>query len=254
MLEKIRTGLWFLGRPTHWAHGWALSRRKFLPDHDTPAHVRQAGGWAAGKAVSIPEALRSIGLEGTLHALDPALMSEAQDRAARSAVQMGGPGDLPLLHTVTCLLRPQAIVETGVAYGWSSLAILSALEANQEGHLFSVDMPYPKMGNDAFVGIVVPDRFKARWTLVREPDRNGLSKAIDLAGGRIDLAVYDSDKSYYGRKFAFPLIWSALRPGGVFVSDDIQDNMGFAEFVEEKGVSFAVTESDGKFVGICRKP
>ena len=65
---------------------------------------------------------------------------------------------------------------------------------------------------------------------------------------------YDSDKSYYGRRFAFPLIWEALRPRGIFISDDIQDNMAFAEFTAEKGVVPSVTESGGKFVGICRKP
>ena len=35
--------------------------------------------------------------------------------------------------------------------------------------------------------------------------------------------------------------------------DDIQDNMYFAEFVKSKGIKFAVTKSDGKFIGLIRK-
>jgi hypothetical protein len=118
----------------------------------------------------------------------------------------------------------------------------------------SVDMPYAKRDNEPFVGIVVPEALRAHWTLVRLPDRNGLKHAIARLGCRIDFCHYDSDKTYYGRSFAYPLMWSALEPGGVFISDDIQDNMRFAEFVTEQGVEFAVTECAGKYVGICRKP
>ncbi|MFV0281806.1 MAG: hypothetical protein ACK5JM_13735, partial [Rhodoblastus sp.] len=71
------------------------------------------------------------------------------------------------------------MVETGVAYGWSSLALLAASEDRPDSRLVSVDMPYPKMNNEAFVGIVVPERFHARWKLVRKPDRNGLRALRD---------------------------------------------------------------------------
>ena len=54
-----------------------------------------------------------------------------------------------------------------------------------------------------------------------------------MTGGSIDLCHYDSDKSWWGRAYAF-LLWKALKPGGLFISDDIQDNMFFAEFVKLK--------------------
>lgn len=254
VIEKIKTALWFAQRPTFYAQAVELALRKSRPDRDGRDEVARATAWAAARAAPVAEALAVVGLTGTPPELDPALLAEGDERARKSAVKMGGPGDLSLLHAVTALLRPAVVIETGVAYGWSSLAILSGLEKAGGGRLISVDMPYPKMGNDAFVGIAVPDRLRAHWTIVREPDRNGLKKALRRAGGPVDLVHYDSDKSYYGRRFAFPLIWEALRPGGIFISDDIHDNMGFAEFVAEKGVAPAVTESDGKFVGLCRKP
>ena len=49
-------------------------------------------------------------------------------------------------------------------------------------------------------------------------------------------------------------MWNALRSGGVFVSDDIQDNMAFKEFVNTRSLPFAVTEYEQKYVGILRKP
>ncbi len=141
-----------------------------------------------------------------------------------------------------------------MAYGWSSLAVLAALEANGKGRLASVDMPYPKLNNEAWVGVAVPQRLRSRWTLVREPDRWGLKKALRHLGGSIDLCHYDSDKSYDGREYGYALMWRALRSGGLFISDDIQDNLAFRDFVAGLGAPMAVTEYQGKYVGIVRKP
>ena len=70
--------------------------------------------------------------------------------------------------------------------------------AGNSGKLVSVDMPYVKRGNEPYVGSVVPPALHENWTLIREPDRNGIAKAIKLHGGRIDLCHYDSDKSWWG--------------------------------------------------------
>ncbi|KPQ20040.1 MAG: Methyltransferase domain [Halomonas sp. HL-93] len=253
MIEKIRTAAWFAKRPSHWEHAAALTRRKFLPNHDAPSLRAQAQAWAAEQAVTVPEALSRIGIEGDFHGMDAELIMEGKELAAKSAVEMGGPGDLDLLSDAVRLTGAIRVVETGVAYGWSSLAILDAMETSGSGQLISVDMPYPKMGNEDFVGVVVPERLRGNWTLIRQPDRPGLEKAIEAIGGRIDLCHYDSDKSWWGRAYAFPILWEALVSDGVFISDDIQDNMFFAEFARSKAIPFAVTSAGGKFVGLIRK-
>ncbi|MXO91355.1 hypothetical protein GRI41_11015 [Altererythrobacter aquaemixtae] len=257
LIEKVKTALWFARRPSFWAHMVALTRRQFDGSavHETKAP--EAKAWASERAVPIADALRAVGAlgaEDSLPAKLPAkLISDGEARAAKAAVTMGGPGDLDLIYQAILATGAQRMVETGVAYGWSSMAALAALEQTG-GKLVSVDMPYPKAGNEADVGIVVPDEWRGRWMLIREPDRNGIRKALAQFGGEIDLAHFDSDKSYVGRMFAFPLLWRALRSGGMFISDDIQDNFGFRDFCAQIGVDFAITESDGKFVGICRKP
>jgi predicted O-methyltransferase YrrM len=254
--SKAATAAWFLRRPAFWRHGGALVRRKLMRDMDGPDQQSEATRWAAERAVPVQAALEAVGMlkQGmSLPQLSPALLAEAERLAKLATAPMGGAGDLALIHAAARLSNAQRAVETGVAYGWSSLAILAALAENGNGQLVSVDMPYPKMNNEAFVGIVVADALRSNWTLIRLPDRNGLKRAIAQFNKSIDFAHYDSDKSYYGRGFAYPLIWQALAPGGVFISDDIQDNMRFAEFVGEKRVPFAVTECAGRYVGICRK-
>jgi predicted O-methyltransferase YrrM len=257
MIEQLRTGVWFLKRPSHWPHAAQLVRRKWLPNYDTPADESAAEAWAAAWCVPLAEALVSLGLAvpgAPLPALPVGLLDEAQAAVRRSAVHMGGPGDLNLLYAATILLGAHRIVETGVAYGWSSLAILAALAGRAEAKLISVDMPYPKMNGEQFVGIAVPQRLRGPWEIIREPDRPGIVKAIARAGGTLDLCHYDSDKSWWGRQYSYPTLWNVLRPGGLFISDDIQDNMAFAEFVAARRVSYAVIEFDGKYVGLARKP
>jgi predicted O-methyltransferase YrrM len=256
MIEKLRTLLWFAGRPSHWPHAFELFKRKFRADYDTAESVVEATKWASEHAISVANALVLMGFSGDneIPRIPLSLLEESEALAKTSSVTMGGPGDLELLHAAVSLSGALRIVETGVAYGWSSLAILSAIKDRKEARLASVDMPYPKAGNEPYVGIVVPENLRAAWTIFREPDRRGLEKAIAQLGGVIDLCHYDSDKSWWGRQYAFPILWQALVPGGVFICDDIQDNMGFATFVKEHSIPFAVTASSGKYVGIARKP
>ena len=92
-------------------------------------------------------------------------------------------------------------------------------------------MPYPKMDNEDYVGIVIPSFLKEYWHLIRKPDRKGIISGLKMFDQPIDLCHYDSDKSYYGRSYAYPLLWNSLKEGGIFISDDIQDNFAFKDFV-----------------------
>jgi predicted O-methyltransferase YrrM len=230
--------------------------RSVRPNLDTPEHRTQATHWARERAKPLPSVLSKLGVTSSpdtaLPRIDPLILSDAKVRASRSGVKMGGPGYVDLIYAATRLTAARTAIETGVAYGWSSLAFLAAMQAN-DGRLVSVDRPYPGVGNEPFVGIAVPETLRDRWHLVREPDRNGLHRAVAQFPQGIDIAHYDSDKSYRGRVFGYAIIWNALKRGGLFMSDDIQDNMAFAHFVAEKNLKFGVTESDGKYVGIAVK-
>ena len=181
------------------------------------------------------------------------LIEEANLLAQHSKVKMGGAGDIHLIYAATLLSKASTAIETGVAYGWSSLSILAGLNKDPASLLVSVDMPYPKMNNEDYVGIVIPKPLKKNWYLIRQPDRNGIIQAIQKINRPIDICHYDSDKSYYGRSYAYPLLWAVLKKGGVFISDDIQDNLAFKNFVESKKLTFSITEYKGKYIGITRK-
>ena len=169
-----------------------------------------------------------------------------------SESDFGGQGHIFLLYGVCENLQAMKVLETGVAYGWSSAAILSSI-CERSGKLISVDMPMVRQADYHLIGIAVSQDLKDCWELLREPDRYGLNKAIKKHNYSYDLAHYDSDKSYYGRKWSQPLIWQYLRKGGVFISDDIEDNSAFREFVVLHHLDFSVLKFQGKYVGVIRK-
>ena len=107
--------------------------------------------------------------------------------------------------------------------------------------------------NESDVGIVVPKRLRKNWVLIKKPDRPGIVNALEMCGGKIDLCHYDSDKSWWGRHYAYPILWNSLKPNGLFITDDIQDNLYFFEFVKNNSLKFAVIEFEGKYVGLIRK-
>lgn len=253
MINKVSFIIWFILRPKFYQHFFYLIKRKFLFNFDTKKDQDKALKWASSNAIEYSDAIKKLGLKGDLFGLDKKTIDEGIKLQKKSSLKLGGPAHIHLLYDCIKIIKAKKVLETGVAYGWSSLSILKALNDNKKGKLYSIDMPYPGKKNEKDVGIVVPKYLKKNWALIRRPDRPGIIIGLKKAGGSIDLCHYDSDKSWWGRKYAYPILWNALKLNGVFISDDIQDNLYFAEFVKKKSLRFAVVKYDKKFVGLIRK-
>ena len=167
-----------------------------------------------------------------------------------TGVRLGGGGAYTFLYFICRIKRPQTVVETGVAAGWSSAAILNALAKNGSGKLYSSDLPYKKRtGAENVIGILVEDKYKKNWELNINGDKKALPEIINKIE-RVNLFHFDSDKSYRGREFAFKTIKKHLSKGAVLVFDDIQDNFHFKDLVERYNLEYLVFEFEGKFFGV----
>lgn len=177
--------------------------------------------------------------------------------AERCPVTMGGAGDLELIWQMAEHVEATRAIETGIAYGWSSLAFLLSLERRQGALLVSTDMPYAFKDSDRYVGCVVPSDLRHIWKVIRRPDRQALPLVL-RALHQIDICHYDSDKSREGRLWAYPRLWQALRPGGVFISDDVADNLAFHDFCASVGREPCIVGTreaeETKYAGVLRKP
>ena len=248
--NKIDSVIWFLKNPQYIPQIFQILKRK------KNAHLEdsreESNNWCKENCLSQEEAL--IGLFGkktfnTLVFLYSEEIKKAQNIVADCPVNMGGEGAISFLYHIVNEVNPKTILETGVAYGWSSLAIKDFDNAL----LISNDMPYIKMNNEDYVGCVVPDNLKSKWQLQRLPDIKGIPLALKKFNNSIDLCHYDSDKSYTGRMWSSPILWKALKVGGLFISDDINDNLAFKHFCKSVDRKPIIIEHLGKYVGVVFK-
>ena len=254
MLNKLKTLFWFLKNPTYISQIFqVLKRRNNATLENT---TLEATAWCEHAAVSQEAALHALFagkqiIDISVNFLNE--MKEAQLTADSTPVKMGGAGATSFLYNIVLHSGAKKIIETGVAYGWSSLAILLAIKDTEGAKLISNDMPYINMDNDDFVGCVVSESLNHKWELQRLPDVKGIPLALKKFNQEIDLCHYDSDKSYTGRTWASPLLWAALNPGGYFVSDDINDNLAFKHFCESMNRTPVIIKHMDKYVGVIIK-
>jgi predicted O-methyltransferase YrrM len=177
----------------------------------------------------------------------------AQNKISKLTVPLGGGGNYILLYFLIRKFKLLNIVETGVAAGWTSLAILRALKKNGKGFLYSSDFPYFRLKNpEKYIGYLAKDESnKDNWFLDIRGDDIALPEIVKkLDNNTIDLFHYDSDKSYSGRVNALRILSSKINSKTIIIFDDIQNNLHFKEFVEKSSNDFSVYEFKGKFIGI----
>ena len=255
LFHDIRTVIWFLLKgPSFYPSLLDYALRSFKTNHDTDELKNLAMQWCKTIAISKEHLFKKLEFQhSTLEIFTDSFINEKSEVIRSSNADFGGMGDIHLIYDICENMQAICCIETGVAYGWSSEAVLRSI-SKREGSLISVDMPMIGQGDYHLIGFVVSDDYQKNWSLLSMPDMNGLLKAIKMHGtNQIDFIHYDSDKSYYGRKWSQPLIMNALKENGIYVSDDINDNFAFKEFVEENNLTYYVIEHAGKFVGIIKK-
>ena len=138
------------------------------------------------------------------------------------------------MRAIWCLtrhLRPKKVVETGVAHGVTSRFILEVLKRSGDGHLWSIDLaPLERVWRKQ-IGAAVGDRYSDRWSYIKGSSRRRLPRLLSGLG-QIDLFIHDSLHSEHNVRFELDRAWTALRPGGALVVDDIDANNGLRSFTQ----------------------
>lgn len=166
------------------------------------------------------------------------------------------------LYRLVRFTQPEKIVETGVYRGVSSSYVLAALEDNGKGRLFSIDLPQAKyrdpvsgrLDNSPLipgeeVGFAIPSRLRSRWQLRLGDAREELPRLLaDL--GTIQLFIHDSEHTYQHMTWEFELAYQHLPAGGFLVSDDVNWNDSFHDFVSKHDPSWSMVVKNR--LGIAR--
>lgn len=182
-----------------------------------------------------------------------------------------GPGGMAMggktLYVITRLVKPETILEIGVANGMSTAFVLGALD--EEGvppesvTIHAIDRPQfayqiqerrGRFGLEGRGGLI-PDNKEAGWLaskMIRQKYNYQLhiGDFTEILGDfseifdSLDLAIYDASKDPEEMKFAYQFLLTKLQRNGVLVSDDVLVNDIFEAMMEgQRGRSRIVNDT-----------
>ncbi len=142
-----------------------------------------------------------------------------------------GQSNVPMreLYLLVRGLKPEIVVETGVARGGSTATILAAMDKNQKGELHSIDatkLRDPKENdgyNTDMIGSIMRIRQHSRWHFHEGFSYDvlpALIRKFSASGQKVSLFIHDSDHSAKCVQFELFAISPAIASGGFVASHD----------------------------------
>ena len=154
-----------------------------------------------------------------------------------------------MLYSLVRATQPRVVVETGVAMGYSTCVLLSALNRNGAGNLYSTDVTPD-------VGFILSDTERARWNFwLLDRGRPKVSLKSRLAElDRIDLFLHDSMHTYEWQTFECRLALTKMSSTAVLACDDADDSYGYIDFCHEIGAPPVLLCEGNKVFGATLVP
>jgi hypothetical protein len=164
-----------------------------------------------------------------------------------------------LCRAVWCValhIRPEVVIETGVAHAVSSRIVLEALRENDIGHLWSIDLLHPFNHRlHADTGVAVSDVCRPRWSYIEGSSRQRLPSLVAEVG-HVGMFIHDSLHTARNTLFEMEQVASAMPVGAVMLVNDISFHDSFVTFAkrhpEYQTIICPLTETLGMF-GIAVK-
>ena len=157
------------------------------------------------------------------------------------------------LYILCKTIKPEKIVETGVAYGLSSMYILQALKENNKGTLYSIDSVFSPWQSKEMIGAAIPTDLRSKWKFIFGSSSEKLKNILSELD-QIDVFFHDSLHTYKNMIFEFETAWPFIIKNGFLISDDIGDNNAFYDFATKvKKSPFILPQKENSFLGLLHK-
>lgn len=144
------------------------------------------------------------------------------------------------LYLLVRIARPAVVVETGTRWGLGSYFIARALEENGSGRLFTFDLgvagsraEYSWPQGETELAFLLPPRLRSLTTVVEGDALATLPEQLPRCPP-VDLFYHDSHHSFDHMWAEFTLVYPRMRAGGLFVSEDTDQNEAWARFWSDK--------------------
>jgi len=150
-----------------------------------------------------------------------------------------------LIYSLVRLLKPDKVVETGVANGHSTF-LLNAILKNGKGTLYSIDVA-------TNVGILVDEQLKTNWRLHILPRTNEieLNKYLSIIAP-VDMFIHDSNHMYYWQMLEYRAFLKHINNYGLILSDDVDSSFAFIDFCNENKLKPLFLYDHRKVFGIAK--
>jgi predicted O-methyltransferase YrrM len=161
----------------------------------------------------------------------------------------------PLLYNLCKFVKPEIIIETGVAYGVSSSYILQALNENNKGKLISIDSIFRPWQSKKMIGAAIPKNLLDRWELKIGTSEKMLNEIFSKFPS-IDIFLHDSLHTYKNMSLEFKKSWPFINSGGFLLSDDVLNNNAFSDFytsIKKEPIIMIQDKKPVSYLGILKK-
>lgn len=159
--------------------------------------LEKAGDYAAAHSSAEGELLGEISAQTAAHHSDPHMLS--------------GHVQGKFLQMVSCMIRPERVLEIGTMTGYSALCLAEGLA--EGGKLFTVELR--EKDAELAKGYISRSRFRDNIIV----HTGEALPFIETLNERWDLVFIDADKVNYVRYYEAVL--PALRPGGFILADNV---------------------------------
>lgn len=152
-----------------------------------------------------------------------------------------------LLYSLVRAKNPKVVVETGVANGITTNAIMKAIEdSGNIGSLHSFDI-LPETSN-AYTGV-------GDWNFHLLKTKNMYKQLLNESSKipKADIWIHDSNHGYRWQKFEYLLALKSLNIGGILISDDIDASPAWAELSKTHFRKSYIIFDSRKFIGVAFK-
>jgi len=152
-----------------------------------------------------------------------------------------------LLYALVAAKKPKFVIETGVANGITTNAIMKALELSEnKGELHSFDVLQET--SKAYIG-------SGSWNFHLLNTKNTYKQIINEIAKlpKVDIWVHDSNHGYRWQKFEYLLALKSLNTGGLLISDDIDASSAWGELSKTHFRKSFIVFDSRKFIGIAIK-
>lgn len=154
-MSSLQRFFWFLKHPKLYPEAIRKIQRKInyllFPERATyTAEARakaqkEATAWCEKYAIDTRTAILKITRSTEFEPFEEKFQTQlriAKEIVEECPVKMGGSGNLDLIYQLAEYIQVKYVIETGVSYGWSSLAFLLSLKNRNDSMLISSQAKY----------------------------------------------------------------------------------------------------------------